>query len=121
MYELDADYILLVFWATWCSPCQAAIKSMEVLKREFKNKEIAFVYITGSTSPKETWRNQIKIIGGEHYYFTKEEWKYVTDSLGFNLIPSYLIYDASGALVHKITGFPGTEEIRGFLKNLLPD
>lgn len=113
--------VLVDFWATWCSPCQAAIKSMEVLKREFKNKEIAFVYITGSTSPKETWRNQVKIIGGEHYYFTKEEWKHVTGSLGFETIPSYLIYDANGALVHKITGFLGTEEIRGILKNLLPD
>lgn len=111
--------ILVDFWATWCSPCQDAIRSMEVLKKEFTGKDLVFVYITGDTSPEETWRYQIKVIGGEQYYLSKEKWSFVTKSLDFNTIPSYLIYKKDGSLAEKIIGFPGTDKIREALGKAL--
>ncbi|RAJ83603.1 hypothetical protein CLV59_103572 [Chitinophaga dinghuensis] len=48
-------------------------------------------------------------IGGEHYYLTVEEYKYIQQSLNFGGIPTYLIYDKKGALKQQFTGYPGNE------------
>lgn len=103
--------VLVDFWATWCSPCQDAIRDMEALKKDLKGKNIIFVYITNESSPKDTWADQIKIIGGEHYYLTKEEWEYVISNFGFSYIPAYLIYAPNGTLKDKFDHFPGTDSI----------
>lgn len=50
-----------------------------------------------------------------------QEWEYVMSHFGFDYIPSYLVYDSNGTLMHKISSFPGTAEIRTILNNLLAD
>jgi hypothetical protein len=61
-------------------------------------------------------------IGGEHYYLTAEEWKIISGSnkYGFDGIPTYLIFDKNGELKRKITAYPGTEEMREMIEELLP-
>lgn len=112
--------VLVDFWATWCHPCMDAMKEIRDVKRELHDKGIVFVYITTVSSLQKLWEEKIKIIGGEHYYLTKEEWEYVLDSFGFTGIPTYLFYDKKGALKNKITGYPGTEKMEKMIRELLP-
>ena len=91
------------------------------MKKVLKEKEVVFVYITNPSSPKKVWENQIKIIGGEHYYFTTDEWTLITEQFGFNTIPTYLIYNSVGSLKEKFIGFPGIKKMQALLENALQE
>ena len=111
--------VVVDFWATWCSPCLNAMEKYREVKSELKGKNAVFVYITNSSSPEKLWNEKIKGIGGEHYYLNAEEWEYLMDSFDFDGIPSYIIFDAKGELIHKFTGYPGNKEMQKMIEELL--
>ena len=63
--SLKGKVIVLDFWATWCSPCVAAIPHMNQLAQELTNQPVVFMSITDDaedrlasfikTTPMKTW------------------------------------------------------------------
>lgn len=104
--------ILVDFWATWCGPCRMANKAMIPLKKELAGKEIVYLYLTGESSPLETWKNMIPDIHGEHFRVTDAQWSYLTKTFQIEGVPTYFIIDRNGEIKYKETGFPGTEKMK---------
>jgi len=50
----------------------------------------------------------------------QEYWEYTLENLGFDAVPTYLIYDRNGVLKHQVTGYPGNEKMQAMLEALLP-
>lgn len=117
--EIVARYkgkpVLVDFWATWCGPCKAAMKTVLPVKEELWGKA-AFVYVTGTTSPKATWNTTIPDIHGDHFYVTQEQWQTLLDQFKAQGIPAYVVVNANGQIQKSYIGFPGVDEVRDALK-----
>ena len=111
--------VFMDFWATWCKPCIEAINEIKELKSELHGKDIVFVYITNPSSSEKIWEHRTQGIGGEHYYLSESQWDYISDHFDFSGIPTYLLFDKNGALKKKITGYPGNDEMRTILTELM--
>ncbi len=88
-------------------------------KNEFRDKDVAFVYLTNGSSPRKLWEEKIKGIGDEHYYLTGAQWEYIMNHFEFEYIPSYLLYNKEGVLIKKITAFPGNDQVKEMINGLL--
>ncbi len=89
-------------WATWCGPCKIGIAGMEPLKKELKNQDIVFVYLTNETSHIDEWKKQVANIPGLHYRVTDDIWKQIPNITG---IPQYYLYDRNGHRQWEQTGY----------------
>ena len=112
--------IFIDFWATWCGPCLAAMPDEEEAKEELKQMDdVVYVYLTNTSSSRQKWEAKIQGLEGEHYYLDGASWESAMEQLGFTGIPSYVIYDKSGKLIHKQTMFMGKENMVKWIKELL--
>ena len=49
--DLDADYILLDFWGTWCRPCLSSVPHLVELQERFDRRSLAVVGIACEDGP----------------------------------------------------------------------
>ncbi|BDD09235.1 hypothetical protein FUAX_16670 [Fulvitalea axinellae] len=112
--------IYLDLWATWCGPCKGEMPFAKKLKAKMKGKDVAFVYLCGS-SREGDWKSSIvdMDISGDHYFLNREQTTEVLkmfDSRGF---PTYRVFDKEGNEVKGMAGRPSNPGTAKSLEKLL--
>jgi thiol-disulfide isomerase/thioredoxin len=105
-------------WATWCGPCVSEIPNSIRLMNEYKNKDVAFVYIC-LDSEERNWKSIISknAIGGIHLLLSKRQSTDFREVFGIKGIPHYILINKKGILFENGTLPP--MEIKDKLDKLL--
>lgn len=117
--EFPGKTVFVDFWATWCSPCLAAMKTMEPIKPWMEENDIVKVYISAPTSDKAKWDSMIGNIGGNHYWATQDEWKALIARYNFGGIPYYQVYNKKGENTFSQVGYPGNDKLKAEFEKVL--
>jgi thiol-disulfide isomerase/thioredoxin len=124
MEDLKGKVIVLDFWATWCSPCKAAMPGMQMVVDKYKdNPNVAFFFIsTLETSPN--YKDAIDQFLKEKSYpfnvlYDKDPannkqgfyyYKYAKAGFGVNGIPHKMVIDRNGKLRWSSGGYFGNPQ-----------
>lgn len=116
--------IFVDFWASWCAPCRRAMPSSIILKKEYKNEKIVFVYLA-LNDKNENWKKAIEEEGLKdfdyNYIVENSKSSKLIDDLNLKSIPRYILYDKQGKLVHQNAPPPHSGEIRNLLNKYLKE
>ena len=113
--------LILDFWATWCTPCVAAIPDLEKLWADYSGRGLKMVSIALEPSP-ESVKAFLRASGREmpwEHAILPEGWQSpVMKQLGILGVPNLVLVDADGRVVQSY-GIPA--DLRVELDRLLPD
>jgi len=109
--ECSAKVVLIDFFATWCSPCRAAIPTFRELYAEYQRSQLEIV----SISPEET--DALEIFARDPQ--TNMTWIVVSDPTGSvsnsylggdTRIPHMFLIDFDGYIAHDHLGWGGEQD-----------
>lgn len=110
--ETRGKVVLLDFWATWCPTCQASVRELRKIHEEFQDQPFALVSIND-----ERDRVKLRDFASAHQMSWPQgwdEWSKVTRAYRIRSVPTYLLLDRNGTIVHVQSGWNRTtpQELR---------
>ncbi len=95
--------IFLNFWATWCGPCKEEMPSMEILYRQFKEKDFVFLSISVDYEGRKPVKNFIE---KQRYTFPVllDPKCNILDLYEVKRIPTTIIIDKNRKVIGRATG-----------------
>ena len=109
--EFRGKTVLLSFWATWCMPCQ---KELPTLQKIFEDRKDVVV-LTVDDESEETIGNFLK---DNQYDFPAliDQQRTLFKKFAVHFIPTVLVIDQEGVIVHQIVGWEGPQRLLAALK-----
>ena len=114
--EFRGRPVVLDFWATWCGPCREEVPQLVRATEEIDGFTLLLIAVDSSPSAVQKF---LRRKGLEHPVYTMSREN--LHSLGIRSLPSTVILDAQGRVVHVSEGYSrkSLKKMKSLLKNLL--
>lgn len=104
LQDIDAEYILVDFWASWCKPCQKEIPYLKEALDKYRDK--LSIYAVSIDRFHDSWRKGITRDGSESFVHVIGSDKQglpnaAVQGLGIKSIPSNFLLDKNKRIVAK--------------------
>lgn len=110
------------FWASWCAPCIESFPDAQVLRDEYSDSLVTFVFLSIDETIDGWKQSEWKYKLGENSFWVKNEANQeFLEALAIKTIPRYLIYNKQGKLVHRNAPGPGSTDIRDLLNQYIEE
>lgn len=105
--ELRGKYVLINFFATWCSPCMSELPYIEKLNRKFTNKNIEIIAIGREHDMAEL----IEFNKQKHFTFNiaADPNRIIYNLFASKYIPRNYIISPKGKVIYQHNGFSKSE------------
>lgn len=117
--SLRGKYVLIDFWASWCSPCMKDMPAVKKLYSEFKTKGFEILGVSLDKS-RDSWINAIKnnSLGWVHVSDVKFWQSAVVPLYNVTAIPYTVIVDKDGRIIAKnLRGEALYKKVQNLLSN----
>ena len=94
--------VLVNFWATWCEPCRAEMKSFEILERQFKAQRLKVVAVNYKEARDSVQR--FREAYGLSLAFVRDSYGDAARAWGVTVFPTTFVISAAGRAVVRIEG-----------------
>jgi thiol-disulfide isomerase/thioredoxin len=109
--------VLLDFWASWCNPCRAQAKVLELLAEDFPSHEVQFFAVNVGESA-ETVSDYVASAPFP-YPVLLDETGETSSEIGVYGLPTVMVLDREGQLVFSQSGIRGRGELAEVLRSAL--
>lgn len=105
--QLKGKVVLIDFWATWCSPCVAAMPHLQALQKKFKNK-LQVITVSDETVKRVDLFLKVK---PSNLWFAVDKGETLNVLFPHRTIPHVVLIDAEGKLIANTSSEEVTEEV----------
>lgn len=116
--DLKGKFIVVDFWASWCSPCLSEIEPMKKLEQDMAgNNKVVFVSISFDEN-EDLWKDYIQDQGmrGVQLFADPDDKDKIKHAFHFNSLPYFVWINAAGKIVSKDAARPSEFGTKAKLK-----
>lgn len=110
--------VVIDFWNTWCMPCIDAMNTTMELKKEY-SPEVAFLYISSTSSPEYSWRVLANKFGGTQVRVSEEDFYNMLSRYDLSALPSYIFFSKDHKMRYKFSALGELQEFRTKLSEIV--
>ena len=119
--DYEGEYLLLTFWATWCSPCIAEQIDLVPVWNRFNGRGFSVLGVLHRDDPERAWAWVQQNIPGT-FPTVVDDRGALAEEYGIHGIPRTFLIGPEGDIVQVLWGFAGkrAEQMLQALEQLLP-
>ncbi len=98
--DFEGKYVYIDVWATWCGPCKHELPYFEILKEEYRGRNIEFVSVSIDKS-RFAWENMVREKNMQgHQLFVNGDFDSSFAALySVKAVPQFILIDPQGQII----------------------